>query len=264
MKKLKILWRSVSFIMLATFLITSCQKEDETSPQVQKIENDAVISFNKLFEDGTIDEVFSQISEQFSFENISEYSEETIDFDQANETLKLLGKPEIDFERYSEEYQTLVADENSTNKDLIDLLDGSGFYTSSQLFHIENLLDAFMEAESQGQFDVANQSYLNAITRDKTLSDFDRNILILNSKLFSLYNIDDEITNLKVMGGGCMDCLKDNKRKIFGWGSAMALILAGLCIVATAGLGLVFCIIGALGLTVWSNICSWCFYPCCY
>lgn len=261
MKNLKFMWKAVSIFMFAAFLITSCQQEEVISPTDSEQQNETIESFNNLFTDGTIDQIFEEVKSSFSFENIADYTEETVDNDQVNETLAALGKPEMDFQKYTSEYQNILVNDNATNKDLISFLYGYGFYTSSQLFHIENILDSFMEARTQQEFTEDLSVLSSKFTNDNSLSDFDVNTLTLVVKVLEIYNIDEEYTSEKQMGA-CWDCMKKNKKKIWGWGAVAFLMLLIKCIVASLGTLIVACIVVAAGWGSIIGICKYCTAAC--
>ena len=261
MKNLKFMWKAVSIFMFAAFLITSCQQEEVISPTASEQQNETIESFNKLFTDGTIDQIFEEVKSSFSFENIADYTGETLDNNQVNETLTALGKPEIDFQKYTSEYQNILVNENATNKDLISFLYGYGFYTSSQLFHIEKILDSFMEARTQQEFNEDLSVLSSKFKNDKSLSDFEVNTLALMVKVLEIYNIDEEYTSEKQMGA-CWDCMKDNKKKIWGWGAVSFLFLLIGCIILSGGTLIVACIIAAIARSSIIGICLFCSDAC--
>ncbi len=264
MKNFKLMWKAVSILMFAVFLITSCQKEEVTSPTASTQQNETIESFNKLFTNGTIDQIFEEVKSSFSFENIADYTGETFDNDQVNETLAALGKPEMDFQKYTSEYQSILANDNATNKDLISFLYRYGFYTSSQLFHLEKILDSFIEARTQQEFNEDLSVLSSKFKNDSSLNDFDINTLALVVKVLGIYNIDEEYI-FGEQRGACWDCMKDKKKKIWGWGAVTFLILLIGCILLSLPLTLLLTVGCIIGATSWGSIvgiCTHCFNAC--
>lgn len=124
-----------------------------------------------------------------------------------------------------------------------------------ELFELGNTDDSKRIASLQNWSN--NIKVNNDLTKEEK-----QNLLVLESSMISFSQISDQIASFSFdkneKRGDCMDCIKDNKKKIFGWGAVIAIVLATLCIIATVGTLAWQCILGWFTLAIADRIIQYC------
>lgn len=113
------------------------------------------------------------------------------------------------------------------------------------------------------------QNWSNKIKVNNNLTSEEKNYLVdLEATMTSFSQINDQIANVNFdeigKRGPCGDCIKDNRRAIFGWGAVLAAILVIGCIIGTAGSAIALCIIALFPFSVLvmigelcGEVCEW-------
>lgn len=143
---------------------------------------------------------------------------QTIDDDAINAYLQVIEQPQINTKEYFKDIVFLLIDDKSTNNDFFDLAFKNNIYTEKQT-------DLFKEFVSRIEYienDIIFQNEIKKFEIELFKSDLaiiERNTMLMFTASIQFYkpswfSSEQSLTNKT--NNACTDCIKKNKKKIFG------------------------------------------------
>jgi len=271
-------------VCIAALFFHSCSKDDVTDTPVsieESVSNadsdivedrdapprDGFKDFNNLFATPqSYQELKGELNRELSLFNDLEaladrYDGTSLDFSYMNSYLKYVGKAQINIKQYIIQGRAIINDKNSTVQDFTRFLSSYNLFNQEQLDLFVKFDANFAQVTDLKGYKKAVASLENEIYNSQKLNLIERNTMLMYAGIMSSFSTTDYIAKA---AGPCKDCIKKNKRKIFGWGAFWALLAVIGCIAATFGALIPACIVGILGTGVLAtlkmycgSVCSW-------